>query len=340
MSKLPSLQVSLSLRATLTSNELVIDLAEMRHVLREISDTQSILAAAEASGTTYRTLWGRLELYERALGKPVVKKAPGQGTHLTAIGRSILAMLDTELQPLSQPDLAKCESILSGIHAAVGGQATLLRLAASHDFAVAHCINHQASKQVEVRYMGGAKAVRALLAGEADLAGFHTPIGSNASIDPIFQAVRDRAQFRCEPLMSREQGIMIARGNPMAIHKMIDLAKPGVRFVNRQRGSGTRILLDQLLASCGMSGDAISGYEQEEFTHQAVAAMVGAGAADAGLGLRAAAKMFKLDFVSIGWETYFLAGTPETLQKSSVRALAAALNTYMRTLDGYRDVPA
>jgi putative molybdopterin biosynthesis protein len=107
-------------------------------------------------------------------------------------------------------------------------------------------------------------------------------------------------------LAHRDQGLMVAPGNPLALAGVADLGRPGVRYVNRQRGAGTRVLLDYQLGRLGISPGAIDGYPREEPTHLAVAAAVAAGRADAGLGIMAAARAFGLDFVPVTQEPYDL----------------------------------
>jgi putative molybdopterin biosynthesis protein len=102
----------------------------------------------------------------------------------------------------------------------------------------------------------------------------------------------------------RQQGLIVAPGNPLGIQSFDDL--PRVRFVNRQRGAGTRVLLDYELQKRGISPEQIEGYEREEFTHLAVAAAVASGSADCGLGIRNAAMALELDFVPVGYERYDL----------------------------------
>ena len=106
--------------------------------------------------------------------------------------------------------------------------------------------------------------------------------------------------------VSRVQGLMVAPGNPKAVASVADLNRPGLRFVNRQRGSGTRTLLELLLARAGVDRARIAGFENEEFTHAAVAALVAGGVADVGFGVEAAAAQFRLGFVPVTTERYFL----------------------------------
>ena len=114
---------------------------------------------------------------------------------------------------------------------------------------------------------------------------------------------RDVAVIR---LVHREQGLLVAPGNPLSLRDVADLARPGLRYVNRQRGAGTRVLLDYELARTGIDPDAIAGYGREEPTHLAVAAAIASGRADCGMGVLAAARAFDLDFVPVTSEPYDL----------------------------------
>jgi putative molybdopterin biosynthesis protein len=107
-------------------------------------------------------------------------------------------------------------------------------------------------------------------------------------------------------LTYREQGLMVRKGNPKNIHTLEDLTRKDVLYVNRQKGSGTRVLLDYELKRRGLDASKIRGYEREEFTHTAVAATVASGAADAALGILAAARALGLDFVPLLKERYDL----------------------------------
>ena len=104
----------------------------------------------------------------------------------------------------------------------------------------------------------------------------------------------------------RSQGLLVPRGNPMGLSGVGDLGRRDLRFVNRQPGSGTRVLLDYQLGRLGIDASAIQGYDHEEFTHMAVAVAVASGLADTGLGIRSAADALGLDFIPVGDEQYDL----------------------------------
>jgi putative molybdopterin biosynthesis protein len=128
-------------------------------------------------------------------------------------------------------------------------------------------------------------------------------------------------------LVHREQGLMVAPGNPLRLSGIEDLTRPRLRYVNRQRGAGTRVLLDHRLAELGIAPDAISGYAREEPTHLAVAAAIAAGRGDVGLGITAAARAFGLDLVPVTWEPYDLVVTPGALGSPLLEPLWALLQS-------------
>jgi putative molybdopterin biosynthesis protein len=156
---------------------------------------------------------------------------------------------------------------------------------------------------------------------------------------------RDLAVVR---LTHREQGLIVAPGNPLGLEGIADLTRPGLRYVNRQRGAGTRVLLDQLLQQQGIEPDRVDGYAREEHTHLAVAAAVAADRADCGLGVLAAARAFGLDFVPVTKEPYdlvleraaldsdLLAPLWGLLDSSDFRAEVDALGGYDTTEMGRR----
>jgi putative molybdopterin biosynthesis protein len=155
--------------------------------------------------------------------------------------------------------------------------------------------------------VGSQGGLIALRRTEAHLAGSHllNPETGEYNISYIRQYMPG-IPVRVVALVNREQGLMVRRGNPLGIKSLEDLLKPGVRFVNRQRGAGTRVLLDYHLNSMTISPDRIVGYSQEEYTHLGVAAAIASGRADCGLGIAAAAQALNLDFIPLFKERYDL----------------------------------
>jgi putative molybdopterin biosynthesis protein len=120
-------------------------------------------------------------------------------------------------------------------------------------------------------------------------------------------------------LVHRQQGFIIRKNNPAKIQNITDLIRKKVNFINRQAGSGTRVLLDYELKNNGLDADKIHGYENEEYTHMAVAVAVLSGKADAGLGILAAARALGLDFVPLTEERYDLIIATELLELPMIR---------------------
>jgi putative molybdopterin biosynthesis protein len=155
--------------------------------------------------------------------------------------------------------------------------------------------------------VGSQGGLVALRRGEAHFAGSHLldPQTGEYNISYIRQYMPN-IPIKVVALVGRDQGLIVKKGNPKGIKSLGDLAKPGVRFVNRQRGAGTRVLLDYHLNLMTIPQNSIEGYQQEEYTHLGVAAAVASGRADCGLGIAAAAQALDLDFVPLFQERYDL----------------------------------
>ena len=178
--------------------------------------------------------------------------------------------------------------------------------------------------------MGGIMAIRR---GEAHAAGCHLLNTQDGSYNRSFmKKYFPRGDVKLVRCVGRQQGLMVARGNPLNIQKFSDIAAEGVRYVNRQKGSGTRILTDYLCKQENLDTSAIYGYDREELTHTSVAAQIVSGSADAGMGIYSAAKLYGLDFIPICIEEYDLIIPDHAWEAPMVRQLIATLKS-----DGFRD---
>jgi len=173
--------------------------------------------------------------------------------------------------------------------------------------------------------LGGLVALRD---GLCHLAGSHLldPATGEYTI-PYVRRVLGDADVAVVRLVHRDQGLIVAPGNPLGLADVGDLARPGVRYVNRQRGAGTRVLLDHELAVLGITPADVDGYAREEPTHLAVAAAVAAGRGDAGLGILAAARAFGLGFVPVTREPYDLVVAAEAMDGPLLAPLWALLQS-------------
>ncbi len=200
-----------------------------------------------------------------------------------------------------QVELLRGIDEIAGTIVAIGSHDLVLDLAASALRADNPLVTLASSN---VGSLGGLVALRD---GLCHLAGSHLldPATGEYTL-PYVDRVLGGTGAAVVRLVHRDQGLIVAPGNPLGLAGIGDLARPGVRYVNRQRGAGTRVLLDYELGRLGIGPEAIDGYAREEPTHLAVAAAIAAGRCDAGLGIMAAARAFELDFVPVTQEPYDL----------------------------------
>ncbi|MFC0253403.1 substrate-binding domain-containing protein [Massilia consociata] len=320
-----------------------LDMANLLGLLLSIQDTGSIAQAARSVKLSYRYAWGLLRAAEKLFGQQLLQTGRGRGTLLAPLAQKLVwadRRIAARLSPTLQSLASELEVELAHITA---GTLRALRLDASHGFAVAalmDCIDRD-TLPVDSRYRTSTDAVTALARRECDLAGFHIPIGRfEAPTAAWYLRWLDPDQHCLVRVAGREQGLITARGNPLGLQGLSDLARPGVRFVNRQAGSGTRMLLEMMLAADGPSPDMIDGFNSAEFTHSAVAAYIASGMADAGVGMRAAAAQFKLDFIPLLREHYYFALRRDAVDEPAMRQLLGMMRqpSYQRlvaALPGY-----
>lgn len=173
--------------------------------------------------------------------------------------------------------------------------------------------------------MGGIMAIRR---GEAHAGGCHlldteTGVYNLSFLKKYFP----NGGIRLVRCVGRQQGLMLAKGNPLDIKEFADIAKNGVRYVNRQKGSGTRVLMDYLCEQYAVNVGDIYGYEREELTHTSVAAQIANGSADAGMGIYSAAQLYDLDFLPICIEEYDLIIPDHAWETLVVQQLIATLKS-------------
>lgn len=182
----------------------------------------------------------------------------------------------------------------------------------SHDLAIGvleDCLRREWPElKISATSIGSLGGLAALQRGEAHLVGSHLldPATGEYNLPDIRRSFGARPDFVLVHLVIREQGLICRRGNPKGIRTLRDLVREDVRFVNRQPGAGTRVLLDYKLGRMRIRPERIDGYEREEYTHMAVAVAVASDLADCGLGIRSAADALGLDFVPIEKEEYDL----------------------------------
>lgn len=320
------------------SGDLEID-ARLLPLLAAIHAGATLGAAVAAVGLSYRHGWGLLHAQATLLGVPLVDMRRGKGVTLTAAGRQLLQLTAGAEQRL----LHKAAAIEIALPPRGAAQTLRLIIHASHDLALIELRERIAPAfglELNLEFKGSLEALASFAAGHADLAGFHIPLGSHPGALAPYQRWLKPRQHRLIGFIEREQGLMLPPGNPAQVRDLRDLAKKRLRVINRQRGSGTRLLFDQLLQEAGIDGRALRGYSTEEFTHLAVAATIAAGKADAGFGVKAAALQHGLVFKTLEHERYLLACRSEASDQPAMRRLreavaSAQLLQVLRSLPGY-----
>jgi molybdopterin molybdotransferase/putative molybdopterin biosynthesis protein len=190
----------------------------------------------------------------------------------------------------------------------------------SHDMLLDLVAQHLAARGLRFisSNVGSQGGLIALRRGHGHLAGSHLLDTATGEYNVLFvRQYMPGIPVKLVALVGREQGLMVRAGNPMRILSLDDLRRPDLQFVNRQRGAGTRVLLDYHLAATGIRPSSIHGYGQEEYTHLGVAAAVASGRADCGLGIAAAARALELEFIPLFKERYDLV-VPEGVDESGL----------------------
>ncbi len=302
----------------------------------------SLAAAALALRLPYRTAWALLRDAETDLGRPLLTLARGRGAKPTALGERLLAADRAARDLLS----ARGPELAVPLRAGPGPRpGRVLRVAASHDLALAELRDlWRARHRIAVEFHGSAEAIALYTQGRVDVAGFHVLAGPRGTHDPLLAAL-DPSRDVVLRFVVREQGLILPRGNPRGVRGFADVAAKGLTFVNRQPGSGTRLIVERLLQRARLAPADIRGFTREEFTHAAVAATVAAGNADCGFGLRAAAAQLSLAFVPLVEERYGFACRRRDVDGAELRAFrallaGAATRKVVAPLPGYRrDAP-
>ena len=274
-------------------------------LLSALTRAASLREAASAAGLSYRHAWGLLGAGARALGTPLVDMQRGRGARLTAYGRKLLeadahvrSVLETQLERLRR-------EVHDMLASSAPRQQARLSLHASHDLALPLLAKLCAPRlRLDISFRGADECRAALARGECDLAGFHVAdaLPRAAAAAAALGRWLDPHKHQLLHFVSREQGIIVRPG--VRVRGVRDLARAGLRFMNRPPGHGPHDDVDL-----------------------AVAAAVADGRADAGFGLRAAAARYSLEFVPLATERYYLAIQRKTIRGAPLQLLLAAMRS-------------
>jgi putative molybdopterin biosynthesis protein len=323
--------------------------AEIRNplfdLLSAVREHGSIQHAAKALGLSYRHVWGELKRWESTLGEALVSWVQGQPARLTSFAERLLwseARARTRLVPHIEALRAELERVLAE---ALDGRQQVLTVQASHDLALPLLRDQAAADGVhlELKFAGSIDALRALAEGRCTIAGFHVPPLADAR-NPFAHGLKSWLKPGRHKLIGctrRSQGLMVAKGNPLGLSGIDDLRRDDLRIVQRQPGSGTRLLVDLLLGTEGQRPASRGQPTLVEDSHLAVAAAVASGVGGPGGGRAGAAATFGLDFVPLVDEDYYLVCLEPVLDSDAVTRLRALLAApawakSLSTLPGYQ----
>ena len=302
-------------------------------MLRSVDQHGSISAAARSLGLSYRHVWGELKRWEGTLGHELLVWEKGQRAVLSVFGAKLM-WAERQAQARLAPQIEALRSELERSFAqAFDDSVQVVTLYASHDEALTalreQALQDSTPLHLDVRFTGSLDAIRALNEGRCEMAGFHTLVDTPAqsltrrSYKPLLQP----GQHKIIGFARRYQGLMLASGNPLGLFTLQDVVAKKARFANRALGSGTRVLLDELLGRLNIKGAALLGYDSAESSHAAVAQRVASGDCDAGIGLESAARAAGLDFVPLAQERYHLVCLKSNLPRPATQALLGCLQS-------------
>lgn len=316
-------------------------------LLAALIEGGSIRHAAQHLACSYRYVWDSIRKWETVLGEPLVTWSQGRKARLTEFAEK-LAWAERRARTRMQPHIEALRSDLDRVLAeARDDRHHLLTIRASHDIALPLLQQHAAKIEnlyLHIDFQGSVDALRAMNDRQCLIAGFHLPRASGAR--SIFsKAITPLLNPRIHRLIAcsrRMQGLMVRKEHASLITSFPDLVARGLRFVNRQPGSGTRMLVEHLLHKHGLSERQLMGTaEHIENSHVSVALCVASGVVDAGIGIETAALQFGLHFIPVIDEDYFLACLTSTLERPAVAHLRQVLagerwQAILAGLPGYR----
>jgi putative molybdopterin biosynthesis protein len=310
-----------------------IDLIWLSKILKDIGHGNSLVAASKKSDTSYRNAWGKMNDVETALGMPLILRTKGHGSKLTELGEFLIRFVDEMKSEYAKNGGIHQEILLKEIKKIQKSESVRWKFLSSSDSIIQQAVAEV--KGFDLKIAGSGESLEKLLNNEAHIAGYH--VSDEKSSQAIHRRL-SQSGIQIYPVMKRTQGLIVKKGNPLRIRSIDDLLSPKVRFINRQIGSGTRLLLDTLLIEEGIDPSEVNGYLHEEFTHSAVANAILAGKADVGLGVKNIAIENNLGFVPLKDEIFFIAMHREMVAHSEASKLIRKIRSYSGETPGYKAV--
>ena len=311
----------------------IVDLVWLTSLLKDIEHGKTLMSACKKMGLSYRNVWQKLNDVEEALGFKLMDRVRGHGSQLSEYARYLIQFtddFDQKTMRLGQTSLSHLEEGFAQFRVKAKKQ---WRLASSSDPIIQKSVLDIGG--FELMTAGSGEALERLFNYEVDIAGFHV---SDQQSSQIIAKRLKKEGMQIFPVMKRIQGLMVAKGNPQNINSPKDLLRPKIRFINRQKGSGTRLLLDTILTKEGIDPLRIKGYENEEFTHSAIAMAILAKKVDAGMGVKSVAIENGLDFIQLKDEIFFLVFGEELSTNRELAKLIRKIRALSGETPGYKSI--
>ena len=289
-------------------------------LLQAVREQGSIAAAAKSLNLSYRHVWGELKKWETRLNQSLIVWEKGMPAELSEFASKLLWAERQAQARLAAPIESLMAELERTFSVAFDPTAHVLSLYASHDDALVRLreVCARDSLHLDLRFCGSVDAIRALNEGRCEIAGFHTrsaPAELSLTAQ-TFKPLLKPGNHKLIAFARRAQGLLVRKGNPLNLRQLTDVIQSKARFVNRDLGTGTRLLLDDLLQDQGLLAKSIEGYQTTEPSHAAVATAI--------------------DFVPLCTERYWLACLKSALDSAAVMALRETLLSegWHQTLNG------
>jgi len=311
-------------------------------LLQGIEDGGNLTLAAKSAEVSYRKAWNLISYWSSQFNAPLVESTRGRGARLAPLGEKLLSVkryADAQGEICLEEVISHIQSEMDAVLRPPVGGNEAISVSASDCVCLdilKNLYQGETSVVFSLGLFGSQTSLSRLQLEECQIAGFHLATGSlEQGYIKSFSEVADLSSFSAVRSHQRMQGLIVASGNPLALESISDLTKDHVKVVNRQSGSGTRVLFDLLIQEAGFAASSFKGYKDVEQTHAAVCARIANGQADVALGTKGAAAQFDLGFVPLVNENYYFGFLKKNLDLVAIQDLVNLLGSqvWARAID-------
>ncbi|MDO4937950.1 MAG: substrate-binding domain-containing protein [Sutterellaceae bacterium] len=313
---------------------------ELIEYLTAIDRERSLVKAAKALNVSYRTLWGKIEFWEKELGQTLVVRDQGKSSQPSELGRKLL-WAEKTVQAQNALAIEQLRAQFQSVFAqACDPHAKLLSVSGCFDPWLAQlpeALSQTEDRNIvlDMQFLTSEEGLERLWQDRCDIAAFNLP--SNTAKDSPFAKAfgpyLNSADLQGILFTVRTQGLATAAGNPMQLHSLIDVARKKARYANRKLTTGTGLLFQELLTQAGLKETDIVGFDRIEPSHAAVATAIAAGSADCGLCEEGSARRMGLDFTPLVFENYYLVWKRSRFSQPEERKAIEHIQAFLQSDD-------